>query len=113
MVDELSQDAFARLLDDEDADVTVIDVREPVEYALGHISGAENAPMGNLAEQLPRCDLSVDVIVVVCPVGELSVQAGRLIEAFEGVDEKTVVASLDGGYAEWSGDLEPTDQNDE
>ncbi|MFN6353028.1 MAG: rhodanese-like domain-containing protein [Cyanobacteriota bacterium] len=51
--------------------VTVIDVREPVEYASGHIAGSLNVPLGRLDDTpLPRGPL-----VLVCQSGKRSAQA--------------------------------------
>lgn len=104
MVTELSATALQRLLDDPDTSVLVVDLREPVEYEIDHIPGATNVPMGSFTAELPALDLDADVIVTACPVGVLSVQAARLLEAYEGTDEETTIASLDGGYAQYSSD---------
>lgn len=101
MVTELSATELRRLLDDPDMSVLVVDLREPVEYELDHIPGATNVPIGSFTEALPDLDLDTDVIVTACPVGALSVQAARLLEAYEGTDEETTIASLEGGYAEY------------
>jgi rhodanese-related sulfurtransferase len=72
----------------------LIDVREPDEYAAGHVPGAVNLPMsriGELLDQLP--DGAFDVI---CQVGGRS---GRVVEALEarGYD----ATNVDGGTGAW------------
>ena len=44
--------------------------------------------------------------MVVCPVGESSLQAARLLEAYERVHEDARVVNLTGGYRDWEYDLE-------
>ncbi len=56
--------------------VRLIDVREPDEYAGGHIPGAENIPLGELPQRLP--DPSERVIVV-CASGGRSARAAQLL----------------------------------
>jgi rhodanese-related sulfurtransferase len=104
MVTEISATELHRFLDDPDTAVLVVDLREPVEYEIDHIPGSTNVPMGSFTAELPELDLDTDVIVTACPVGVLSVQAARLLEAYEGTDEETTIGSLDGGYAEYSTD---------
>jgi len=75
----------------------VLDVREPEEWAAGHIPGATLIPLGELATrvgELPR-DVS---IVVVCRSGNRSAQ-GRDILLGTGFP---AVTSLDGGMTDWA-----------
>lgn len=74
-----------------------LDVREPDEYAQGHLPGAIHAPLGDLAaraESLPR-DRPV---VVYCGQGERATTAVSLLESlgFE------ALANLDGGIGAWT-----------
>lgn len=74
----------------------VLDVREPSEWADGHIDGATLIPLGELsarAGELPR-DRS---IVVVCRSGNRSAQ-GRDILLGAGF---TAVTSMGGGMSDW------------
>lgn len=75
---------------------TVLDVREPWEYALGHIPGALNIPLNDLPEHLEELPRD-QPIVVVCAHGIRSVYgAHHLAQAgFEGV------YNLLGGMSEW------------
>ena len=75
-------------------DLTVLDVREPVEWAHGHIEGAVHVPLMDLPQRL--AELPREQTLVVCKVGGRSAQAvGYLVE--QGYD----VVNLDGGMLEW------------
>lgn len=89
-------------------DVQIVDIRSPEEYERGHIPGAINIPFVHLPREIDRHEWGEDVVVV-CPVGESSVQAARLIESYEGVPADATVASMHGGYADWSYELEAGD----
>lgn len=75
-----------------------VDVREPQEYAQGHVPGAINLPLGSLDAHLE--DLSKDrAIVLVCNSGNRSgLAAERLTrDGFPGAN----VANLAGGMSAW------------
>ncbi|MFG6490955.1 rhodanese-like domain-containing protein [Microbacterium sp. P03] len=74
--------------------VPLIDVREPDEYAAGHVPGAVNLPMSTIGERLD--DLPDGAFDVICQVGGRS---GRVVQALEarGYD----VTNVDGGTGEW------------
>lgn len=74
----------------------VIDVREPEEYAAGHVPGALLVPMATLPGRL--AELPTDrPVYVVCAVGARSEYAARWLVA-QGIDARTV----DGGTADWA-----------
>lgn len=102
MVSELSPADVHDIIEGE-ADVTVVDIRTRPEFDLGHIPGAVNLPMVELTDRIDEIDWG-DQIVVVCPVGEASIQAARLLASYEGIDGDAV-ASMEGGYDAWEGDL--------
>ena len=52
-------------------DVTVIDVREPMEYASGHINGSLNIPLARITQ----ADLPRGPLVLVCQSGNRSAKA--------------------------------------
>ena len=75
----------------------VVDVREPDEWAAGHIPDATLIPLGELASrvgELPR-DRS---IVVVCRSGNRSAQGRDILLGAAFV----AVTSLDGGMTDWA-----------
>jgi rhodanese-related sulfurtransferase len=80
--------------------VSVLDVREPVEWAHGHIEGSVHIPLMELVQRL--AEVPGGRTVVVCKVGARSAQAAAYL-AQQGYD----VANLDGGLVEWVGDGRP------
>ena len=76
----------------------VVDVREPNEYAAGHVLGAKNVPLARLAagatEQLKRKDRP---IIVCCDGGD---RAGKAASALKR-QGFTRVANLTGGLNGW------------
>ena len=76
--------------------VLVIDVREPIEYAHGHVPGAVSIPLGSLVtrgRELPRGGVPVHVI---CASGNRSLAAAEYLLRI-GVDARSVA----GGTAAW------------
>jgi len=75
-------------------DLAVLDVREPVEWAHGHIAGSQHIPMNELPERL--AELPDGQVLVVCKVGGRSAQVtGWLVQ--QGRD----AVNLDGGLLDW------------
>jgi rhodanese-related sulfurtransferase len=73
----------------------VIDVREPYEYADGHVPGAALMPLMTVPQRL--AELPTDrPVYVVCAVGGRSAQAAAFL-ATRGVD----AVNVDGGTSEW------------
>ncbi|RDZ64070.1 rhodanese-like domain-containing protein [Haloferax sp. Atlit-12N] len=103
MVDELSPAEVEELLDGEDPPL-VVDVSTEAEFALGHLPGSINVPLANLVSHLDRV-AGAERIVTVCPRGEASVQAVRLLSAYEGTEDARI-ESMAGGLDAWDGPLE-------
>ncbi len=78
----------------------VVDVREPAEWAHGHIQGATHIPLGELVARLDEVPL--EQTLVVCKVGGRSGQAVAWLTQ-QGRD----VVNLDGGMLEWAGARRP------
>jgi rhodanese-related sulfurtransferase/transcriptional regulator with XRE-family HTH domain len=78
-------------------EVDVVDVRDPREWASGHISGARNVPLEDLRAE-PRAKLPRDQVLFVCARGVRSRTAAELAEqlGLKGV------STLDGGLQAWS-----------
>lgn len=74
---------------------TVIDVREPVEYVVGHVPGAALVPMGQLSSRLDEIDKNHPVYVL-CASGNRSAAMTDLLVA-AGYDAYSVA----GGTAAW------------
>jgi len=105
MTEEIPPETVAEKLDE---DLQVVDIRPPEQFERGHIPGAINIPMAELPQRVDEYDWG-EAIVVACPIGQSSVQAARLIESFEAVDDEATVASMAGGYEQWEYELETGD----
>lgn len=74
--------------------VTVIDVREPMEFAGGHIAGSLNVPLSRLAQ----ADLPQGSLVLVCQSGNRSAKGVQvLLQRGHGQP----VRDLEGGIPSW------------
>ncbi len=82
---------------------TLIDVREPYEYAIGHIPGSKLVPLGTVKERLHEFDTS-DEIVLHCKSGKRSSEA---LQLFKQAGFKKL-QNLQGGILAWSDDVDPT-----
>lgn len=102
MVKEIPPEEVKEKLDDENAQI--VDIRGPEQFAAGHVPGAINIPMAELPQHVDEVDWSEDVTVV-CPIGQSSVQAAKLIGSYEGADADAV-KSMEGGYRTWEYELE-------
>ncbi len=74
--------------------LTVLDVREQVEWDHGHIEGAYHVPLTDLPQRL--ADLPDGRLLVVCKVGGRSAQAVAYLSQ-QGHD----AVNLDGGMLDW------------
>jgi rhodanese-related sulfurtransferase len=103
MVEELSPEAVKERI--EEGETQVVDIRPPEQFERGHIPGAINIPLSQLPASVADVEWGDDVVCA-CPVGQSSVQAAKLIQSFEEVDDDATVASMAGGYREWEYELE-------
>lgn len=89
--------------------VTVIDVRPPDEFAMGHVSGAINVPLGELTERLAEFDRDTE-IVAYC-------RGAYCVMSFEAVvllrTQGFKVRRLEDGLPEWRAAGFPVDVSDE
>ncbi|WP_025409746.1 molybdopterin-synthase adenylyltransferase MoeB [Gemmatirosa kalamazoonensis] len=81
------------------ADLDLIDVREPHEWAEGRIAGARHIPLGTLAGAIPSIDGSREVVVY-CRSGVRSLHAVHQLRA-AGIP----AVSLAGGILRWEDDV--------
>ena len=79
----------------------VLDVREPWEWASGHIEGAVHIPLGDLPARVDELDPQAQTLVV-CHVGARSASATAWLRQL-GHD----VANLAGGMDAWEGARRP------
>lgn len=94
MIPTLDAAALAALL--RERPVTVVDVREPAEWATGHIEGAIHVPLARLRADLEGT-LPPGEVVFVCAKGARSAQAAQ----FARKHGREAVFSLDGGVGAW------------
>lgn len=83
--------------------VSLIDVREPAEFALCRIEGSQNLPMGVLAAHLMDFELK-DTLVTICHHGMRSHAAAEYLEA-KGFQR---VINLQGGIDAWAREVDPS-----
>ena len=88
---------------DSGAAFTLLDVREPYEYAIGHIPGSKLMPLGTVKARLHELDTAED-IVVHCKSGKRSAEALGVLQS-AGFKR---VKNLTGGILAWSDDVDPT-----
>jgi rhodanese-related sulfurtransferase len=74
----------------------LVDVREPWEWAMGHLDGALHIPMGALPSRLNELSPE-DELVIYCHTGQRSWHAAAFLQA----QGYTHVASLAGGIDAW------------
>lgn len=80
-----------------EGDVEVIDVREPNEYAEGHIPGVKLAPLNTFLAR-PRDFVTRDNVLFVCALGQRSAVACEMAAAI-GLEH---VYNLEGGTVAWT-----------
>ncbi len=83
----------------------VLDVRNPDEFASGHLPGAKNIPIDELANRVSEIEKSKShVVITVCQTGVRSGTAVNILNK-AGFEQ---AFSLDGGVAEWKAQSLPT-----
>lgn len=108
-VEVIDADAATALLGQDD--VAFVDVREPGEWAQGHVPGAVHAPRGLLefhadpASPMFKPELADKRLVVYCASGGRSALAAKTLQdmGYEGV------ANLAGGFTGWKAGGKPTE----
>ncbi|MFB6111233.1 MAG: rhodanese-like domain-containing protein [Halobacteriaceae archaeon] len=103
---EITAEELAALLDEarDTRSVRVVDIRPESDYETGHIPNSICIPFPSLPNQVAQLT-TAERIVTVCPHGEASQKAARMIAAYDGLEDDVRVESLAGGLAEWSGEL--------
>ena len=101
-LDQISVQELRRLL--EEGAVDLVDVRQPAEWAGGHVDGARNITGGELPSRLDEVPGDDRPVAVMCGSGFRSVVASSLLRA-EGRDR---VVSVVGGMDAWQAADLPT-----
>jgi rhodanese-related sulfurtransferase len=81
----------------------LLDVREPWEYDICHIDGAQLVPMRQVPARLDALDRTAETVVI-CHHGIRSYQIARVLER-EGF---SAVYNLTGGVEAWARDVDAT-----
>jgi rhodanese-related sulfurtransferase len=85
--------------------MTILDVRDPAEFASGHIRDAKNVPLKELAQKAGELDkLKSRPVIVVCQSG---VQSSKAVSQLKSAGFAEVY-SLSGGLAAWQEQGLPT-----
>ena len=86
----------------------MIDVREPREFAMGHVPGVKNIPLGNLENKISEVARDQEVVLI-CLNGSRAYSAWQLLKA-RGYDPR-LLKVLVGGMEQWRslGSAEITD----
>lgn len=103
MVESMSVERLRERLEEDPPQV--VDVRTPRAFWQGHLPGAVNLPLPRLPDRVESVAFEEEVVCV-CPKGESSLRAARLLEAYEGVAEDATVYNLDAGLRAWDGPIE-------
>ena len=82
--------------------LTVIDVREPYEYAIARIPGTKLIPLGQIAERAGELDPNAEIILQ-CRSGKRSADALNQLKAKGFTNLKNLV----GGILAWSEEIDP------
>lgn len=88
---------------DQGETVILIDVREPWEYNIAKIQGAQLIPLGTLATEYKKLDPNAE-IVIHCKMGMRSMDAAQFLlqQGFKNVK------NLTGGIIAWSQQIDPS-----
>jgi rhodanese-related sulfurtransferase len=103
-VEEIDVEALEARLPDS----VVLDVREPGEYAHGHVPGAVNLPQAELAsrmEEIPRDR----PLLLICQVGMRSLRAAQFLKQ----QSVCQVATVKGGTEAWENAGKPLSYGDQ
>lgn len=100
-INNITTDEMAEMMDNHDGNTVFIDVREPDEFAAGHIPGIINLPLSQLSEK--TADFPKDAeIVMICRSGNRSMQAAEKLKGYG----FTKLVNVQGGMNAWNGDIE-------
>jgi adenylyltransferase/sulfurtransferase len=88
---------------DSGADIQLIDVRQPDEYAFASIGGAKLIPLGEITSRMDELDEAKETVIH-CKAGGRSAQA---IDLLEKNGYKGDLKNLAGGITAWSNDVDP------
>jgi rhodanese-related sulfurtransferase/TusA-related sulfurtransferase len=94
----ITNDEFRAKLEQTKDDLLIIDVREPAEFAFGHIPGALSLPLGILEERINTLDPAKNIYVI-CRTSNRSDMAAHMLST-KGFARVTIIIP---GMSEWTG----------
>jgi len=92
------------MMQSDEGNLTILDVRTPQEYKEGHIANSQLVPLQALASNLSMVDKSKTVLVY-CRSGSRSVSASRILS-----DNGFTVINMKGGLMVWGAENYPLEQ---
>ncbi|MDX1952390.1 MAG: molybdopterin-synthase adenylyltransferase MoeB [Verrucomicrobiota bacterium] len=101
--DEVTVQEMKRALEDKSLNIRVIDVRDPDEYEICHVTGTTLIPLGTLAERFTELDPNQQIYIH-CKSGVRSMKALNLLRerGFK------YIKSVKGGILAWSDEIDPS-----
>ncbi|MGD1901709.1 MAG: rhodanese-like domain-containing protein [Geitlerinemataceae cyanobacterium] len=104
-IPEIAATDLKAALDCDPDGILLLDVRNPDEFAIGHIEGAQLIPVSELREKLDavRDELGDRRLVVYCKLG---VRGARAVQIFD--DAGIAATNLQGGIDTWSREVDPS-----
>lgn len=88
---------------DKGDDIQIVDVREPVEVAIGTIPNSIHIPLAQILNRMTEIDPSRETVVH-CKMGGRS---ARAIDALKRSGFKGTLLNLKGGIIAWSNEVDP------
>jgi rhodanese-related sulfurtransferase len=108
-VAEIAPRDLSTRLENDAADLQLLDVRTEAEFEAGHVARARNVPIHSLPRQLAELGLDpTKPVIAICLSGHRSISAYRLLKR-AGFRE---VYGLAGGMLAWWGSRLPTIKDD-
>ena len=101
-IPEMSAQELKQKLDANES-VFLLDVREPIEYDIVHLEGAQLIPLNTLPHHIERLP-SDQEIVVYCHHGPRSLYATAYLHQNGFTDAKNLI----GGIDQWAAEIDPT-----
>ena len=92
-----------KALIDSGANIQIIDVRQPDEYAFAKINGSKLIPLGEIMNRMGEIDAERETVIH-CKMGGRS---ARAIEFLEHAGFKGSLKNLVGGITAWSNEVDP------
>lgn len=102
MIEEISASDAKKAMDD-DADIQLIDVRQPDEYAFAKIEGSKLIPLGEIVRRMNELDPEREAIIH-CKMGGRSAKA---IEMLQQAGYQGKLRNMKGGITAWSNEVDP------